>query len=1084
MLYNNSNIRGGKSARGTASMGNLWLPIVLLLGLKIDAGHSLRFHRRRSSRYRDYLELDFTDYSDRELDVVVPLPTHNKVTDTPIIVETKPDIRGLWASEIKAIEKHSAAAYNVASGGKTSQSSTKNRAASHYATDGQLSSQCTLTEEEYEPRWTLDLRTNHSIFSVAITNRRECCSYNLSGAEIHIGNNADWRHNPSCGTVPQMGVGETRAFSCYGMPGQLLTIAIPGRNASLSLCQVQVFGVPEVASEHRPWNTSHQLQNSHTGAPNMAQQGIASESSNYEPSNYAAKNASDGSLGNHMFKCSHTNNDLEPWWTLDLRSVMRIFSIAVTNRGDCCGERLNGAEIRVGNSKETLKNNPRCAVISRIDDGKTLSVSCHGMEGQYVSVIIPGRKEYLTLCEVQVFALPSDKPDAGIGTSIHPLGTEEYKDTQITEPEKTQKTLNAVAVPKITQLKASQSSTYGQGFARNAIDGSLAHQDPPSPCAVTDEQYQPWWTAELKSTYKIHSVALTNRGDCCPSDLDGAEIRVGHNASDWEHYAICGTVSSIGLGETFSFKCNWMEGKFITIVIPDRNVSLTVCEVQVFGERAETPSGSARWNGSAQFQKQNHGVPNVAPRGLTAQSSYYDKSKSAKLAADGKIFANYWSGSCTHTLNDLGPWWRVDLVSRMRVSSVAITNRGDCCGFRLNEAEIRIGNSEEQGSTYNPRCAKIISIGNGQTVSFDCDGMEGRFVSITIPGRKEWLSLCEVQVFAESTGEVKKEMYHNVALNGIATQSSTFSSSGNAENSNDGSLANNHIMSQCSITQRDASPWWKVDLQSTYKVFSVVITNRVLECCQDRIVGAEIRIGSSPVNGGTLNPRCGVISSMKSGESLFFSCNGMVGQYVTVTIPGREEHLIICEVQVFGVPETFSGPIMDGDRHILKTPHGAANVALQGSSSQSSLYNFFGEPRNAIDGSLASNYSQIQCSQTAQEMGPWWTVDLKGVFIVFSVAITNRQDCCWERINNAEIRIGNSQEWRNNQRCAVIYSLGPGETGLFSCNGMEGKYVTVIIPDRQEKLSLCEVQVFGIPSYLSEKPKGVIQGEGACFWVI
>ncbi|XP_063797011.1 IgGFc-binding protein-like isoform X2 [Pseudophryne corroboree] len=40
MLYDNPNIRGGKSARGTASMGNLWLPIVLLLGLKIDAGQT------------------------------------------------------------------------------------------------------------------------------------------------------------------------------------------------------------------------------------------------------------------------------------------------------------------------------------------------------------------------------------------------------------------------------------------------------------------------------------------------------------------------------------------------------------------------------------------------------------------------------------------------------------------------------------------------------------------------------------------------------------------------------------------------------------------------------------------------------------------------------------------------------------------------------------------------------------------------------------------------------------------------------------------------------------------------------------
>ncbi|XP_075050419.1 pentraxin fusion protein-like [Mixophyes fleayi] len=141
---------------------------------------------------------------------------------------------------------------------------------------------------------------------------------------------------------------------------------------------------------------------------------------------------------------------------------------------------------------------------------------------------------------------------------------------------------------KIVLMNVYQSSTHGEGLAKNTIDGLLAHQDPQSQCAVTEEQYEPWWTVDLKSKYKIYSVALTNRGDCCSSGLDGAEIRVGHDASDWKNYTICGTVSSVGLGETFSFKCNWMEGRFITIVIPDKNASLTLCEVQVFGQKAET----------------------------------------------------------------------------------------------------------------------------------------------------------------------------------------------------------------------------------------------------------------------------------------------------------------------------------------------------------------------------------------------------------------------------------------------------------------------------------------------------------------
>lgn len=55
----------------------------------------------------------------------------------------------------------------------------------------------------------------------------------------------------------------------------------------------------------------------------------------------------------------------------------------------------------------------RCAILTSVDQGGTLAVNCRGMEGRYVSVFIPHRREFLTLCEVQVFALPSEEPESG-----------------------------------------------------------------------------------------------------------------------------------------------------------------------------------------------------------------------------------------------------------------------------------------------------------------------------------------------------------------------------------------------------------------------------------------------------------------------------------------------------------------------------------------------------------------------------------------------------------------------------------------------------------------------------------------------
>ncbi|CAH2312624.1 Hypothetical predicted protein [Pelobates cultripes] len=303
----------------------------------------------------------------------------------------------------------------------------------------------------------------------------------------------------------------------------------------------------------------------------------------------------------------------------------------------------------------------------------------------------------------------------------------------------------------------------------------------------------------------------------------------------------------------------------------------------------------------------------------------------------------------------------------------------------------------------------------------------------------------------------------NIAISGTSTQSSTYAYYGNARNANDGSLENNYLRSQCSYTEKELNPWWMVNLKNRYQIFSVAVTNRVLECCKERLYGAEIRIGNNPNNGGTLNPRCGTIPKIESGQTISFSCEGMIGKYVTVTIPGRAEHLILCEVQVYGLPASNTD-IEQEEGEPFKTPNGAPNVAVNGVSTQSSIYNMYGESKNAIDGSLSSNYLFIQCAGTSEQDNPWWMVDLKATHKVFTVTVTNRGDCCAERINGAQIRIGNSAEngGTNNPICGIIPKMNNGETLAFECDGMLGQYVTVNIPGRNKSLTICEVQVFGL----------------------
>lgn len=88
---------------------------------------------------------------------------------------------------------------------------------------------------------------------------------------------------------------------------------------------------------------------------NLALKGKSVQSSKYYQ--FVAANAIDGQPSTFSHTAASTDN---PWWRLDLLDSYYIDNVVITNRVDCCGERLIGAEIRIGNSLENNgNNNPR-----------------------------------------------------------------------------------------------------------------------------------------------------------------------------------------------------------------------------------------------------------------------------------------------------------------------------------------------------------------------------------------------------------------------------------------------------------------------------------------------------------------------------------------------------------------------------------------------------------------------------------------------------------------------------------------------------------------------------------------------------
>ncbi|KAG9283888.1 fucolectin-4-like [Astyanax mexicanus] len=143
------------------------------------------------------------------------------------------------------------------------------------------------------------------------------------------------------------------------------------------------------------------------------------------------------------------------------------------------------------------------------------------------------------------------------------------------------------------------------------------------------------------------------------------------------------------------------------------------------------------------------------------------------------------------------------------------------------------------------------------------------------------------------------------------------------------------------------------------------------------------------------------------------------------------------------------------------------NLALLGKATQSTLINkgnsAFGLAYYAIDGNPNSDARDGSCSHTNPQSNPWWRVDLLNKYKITFITITNRGDCCAERLNGAEIHVGNSliNNGNDNPRVAVVSSIPPGRSVTFKLSNVSGRYVTVIIPGYNRILTLCEVEVYG-----------------------
>ncbi|XP_060134163.1 uncharacterized protein LOC118089697 [Zootoca vivipara] len=422
----------------------------------------------------------------------------------------------------------------------------------------------------------------------------------------------------------------------------------------------------------------------------------------------SASKAVDGNCDGDFARasCTLTKFEKEPWWRVDLGDQYAITTVVLKSCLDCWCESLQGAEIHVGNSiADHGKSNPLCGNVTDPIHGSISTIFCQKLKGRYVSVNLPGRRAALSLCELEVYGT---KPGAKMllaWTWLLPLVLLAGRgEAQSSEPD-LESTTVAPALNLARGRPACQSSTMWHTkdpSAGKAVDGNSDGAFFHGSCTHTISEDGPWWHVDLGDRYAISSVVVTNRADCCSNRLVGAQIRVGDHVIDHGKFnPLCGVITDFRLGSISTFHCQGMKGRYVSVNHPGEPATLTLCEVEVYGTKLEDEN-----------------------------------------AATSVVL-----GTCTHTQLDKEPWWHVDLGEQFAISAVVVKNRGDCCGKRLQGAEIRVGDSVADRGKSNHLCGTITDTSLGSVSTLYCNWLKGRYVSIHIPGRAEYLTLCEVEVY-------------------------------------------------------------------------------------------------------------------------------------------------------------------------------------------------------------------------------------------------------------------------------------------------------------------------------------------------
>jgi len=596
-----------------SAFGNL-APWTLTGILRHELGHVLGFRHEhtRPNAAACFEDTNYRDLSSYDGSSVMHYP-HCKGTQTGDLVLTEKDQLGVAA----LYGKRHGGARNLAYGRGATQSSTNADAVAARAVDGNVDGDyfhrsVIHTGDEASPFWQVDLGGLQSVGDVILHNRTECCTDRLSNFKLLVSRDgSSWRaieHPGRAGARAALAVNDIARF----VKVQLNPIGVP---RSLQLAEVEVLE-----------------------ARNLAR-GRAATQSSTDHGGEAAR-AVDGNTNGAYFSGSvtHSNVEVSPWWQVNLGAIQPIGEVVLSNRTDCCGERLSNFKVLVSNDGASWSEYPFAG------NAPTRTAFAVNRPGRFVRVQLDNVNDtprYLSLAEVEVFAARN------------------------------------LALGKT----ATQSSSFEflDGSAGKAIDGNTDGNfsgGSSTTHTASNGEAAPWWQVDLGSVQPVGEVVLYNRLDCCSERLSKLSIET---SLDGQTFTTATTYDGV-VGKFAQLVVN-RPARFVRVALMNTGAPriLSLAEVEVIAGRNLSFIGTA-----TQSSDWVEGLTGYAWR-----------------AIDGNTDGNFYNLSVSHTDYNAQAHWRLDLGSMQPINEIHVYNRTDNNNaVRLRDFKVQVSEDGAAWTDY------------------------------------------------------------------------------------------------------------------------------------------------------------------------------------------------------------------------------------------------------------------------------------------------------------------------------------------------------------------------------------------------